>query len=103
MPGIQTDDDAIKEEKLKAALWYAIGQAVDTIAVKQDLNATPHFIGGLGELVFGQIENVASDLEAFAKHSGRTTIGVKDVMLLGRRNEALEDVLRSQAKAVAER
>ena len=101
MAGIQADDVS-KDEKLKAALWYSIGQTVDAVALSQDINATPHFIGGLSELVWSQIENVAHDLESFAKHSGRSTISTKDVLLLGRRNEGLGDVLRTQAPTAAE-
>ncbi|KAK3699180.1 MHF histone-fold complex component [Vermiconidia calcicola] len=103
MPGLQDADDATKEEKLKAALWYAIGQTVDGVALTQDLNATPHFIGGLSELVWAQIENVAQDLEAFAKHSDRQVINTKDVLLLGRRNEGLAQILKSQTNAVREK
>lgn len=96
MPEPQADDDT-KEEKLKAALWYSIGQTVDSVCVSQDLNATPHAIGALSELVWSQIENVAQDLEAFAKHSGRSTINSKDVVLLGRRNDGLKDLLQNEA------
>ena len=39
-------------------------------------------------------ENVAKDLESFAKHAGRTTVNTDDVLLLARRNEGLEAVLR---------
>ena len=102
MPGLQTDDE-MKDEKLKAALWYSIGQTVDGVGLEQDLNATPHFIGGLSEMVWGQIETVARDIEAFAKHSGRSTISTKDVILLSRRNEGLQELLNSQAKAVREK
>ena len=102
MPGLEADNQT-KEEKLKAALWYSTGQAVDSIAIDQDLNATPHFIGGLSELVWSQIENVAHDLEAFAKHSGRSTINTKDVLLLGRRNDNLADLLRREAKTVGDK
>lgn len=102
MPGLQADDET-KEEKLKAALWYAIGQEVDSVALAQNINATPHFIGGLSEMCYAQIENVAHDLEAFAKHAGRTTINSKDVVLLGRRNEGLEEVLKAQAKTVKQK
>lgn len=42
---MQADDDN-KEEKLKAALWYAVGQTVDSIALSQDFNADSKFIGG---------------------------------------------------------
>jgi centromere protein S len=38
---------------------------------------------------------VAKDLESFAKHANRTTVNTDDVMLLTRRNEGLEAVLRS--------
>ena len=100
MAGLETDE-ATKEERLKAALWYAMGQTVDSIALAQNLNATPHFIGGLSEFVWAQIENVTQDLEAFAKHSNRSTINTKDVLLLGRRNEALAEILRNQATAVS--
>lgn len=103
MPGLQTQDEASKEEKLKAALWYSIGQTVDAVAISQNLNATPHFIGGLSEMCWAQIENVAHDLEAFAKHGGRSTISAKDVVLLGRRNEGLSAVLQAEAKAVKDK
>ncbi len=99
MPGLQ-EDDATKEEKLKAALWYSIGQMIDSAALTQDLNATPHFIGGLSELVWVQVENAAQDLEAFAKHADRKTINTKDVVLLGRRNEGLKELLQDHAKTV---
>ena len=45
-------------------------------------------------------ENVSHDLEAFAKHAGRSTINTSDVLLLARRNEGLEDVLKQEAKTV---
>jgi len=96
-------DDVEKDEKLKAALWYSIGQTIDSVALGQDLNATPHFIGSLSEMVWSQIENVAQDLEAFAKHAGRSTINSKDVVLLGRRNDGLAEILRAQAKEAKEK
>lgn len=99
----QQAEPATAEEKLKAALWYSIGKTLDSIAVDQDINASPHFIGGLSEMVWGQIDNVARDLEAFAKHAGRTTITSKDVLLLGRRNEGLDEILQAKAKAVSGR
>jgi centromere protein S len=101
MLGLQADDEQ-KEEKLKAALWYSIGKTVDSVSTTQDFNATPHFIGGLSEMVWAQIDNAAHDLEAFAKHGGRTTINTKDVVLLGRKNEGLEAVLKAEAKRVKE-
>lgn len=99
MPDLQADSET-KEEKLKAALWYSIGQTVDSVCASQDLNVTPHAIGAVSELVWSQIENVAQDLEAFAKHSERSTISSKDVLLLGRRNDGLKDLLQKEADRV---
>jgi centromere protein S len=36
----------------------------------------------------------AQDLESFATHAGRRTIKIDDVMLLTRRNEGLETILK---------
>lgn len=41
------------------------------------------------------IENSSKDLESFAKHAGRTQINADDVLLLARRNEGLESLLRT--------
>ncbi|KAI9810689.1 MAG: hypothetical protein M1827_006148 [Pycnora praestabilis] len=83
------------EARLKSALWYSITQIVDHETLAMGVNATPQFIGALTEMVWAQIENVSKDLESFAKHAGRTTISIDDVLLLARRNEGLEDVLKA--------
>lgn len=54
-------------------------------------------------MVWAQIENVAMDLEAFARHAGRSTIGTDDVLLLTRRNEALEGVMRKWVEEKAKK
>ncbi|KAK5174940.1 MHF histone-fold complex component [Saxophila tyrrhenica] len=100
MPGLQGDDNT-KEEKLKASLWYSIGQMVDSAGLATDSNASPHFIGGLSELVWQQIQTAAQDVEAFAKHADRRIIATEDVVLLGRRSEGLKTVLQNQAKTVS--
>ena len=55
------------EQRLKSALWYAIGKTVDEETLGLGINATPQFIGALTEMVWAQIANVATDLESFAK------------------------------------
>ncbi|KAF2865338.1 kinetochore component CENP-S-domain-containing protein [Massariosphaeria phaeospora] len=87
---------AEREERLKSALWYAIGQFVDDECINRNLNATPRFIGALTELVYTQIANTSRDLETFSKHGGRRVINTDDVMLLTRRNEGLEEVLKKE-------
>lgn len=93
-------DDAQKEEKLKAALWYSTGKTVDAVTINQGLNATPHFTGALSEMCWAQIENAAKDLQAFAKHAGRDTIRAEDVLLLARRNDGLKEALEKEAMEV---
>ncbi len=110
-------------QRLKSALWYSIGQFVDDALLADELNATPQFIGALTELVYTQIgmsvlliviiattphhlplscinshrpANTSRDLETFSRHAGRRAINTDDVMLLTRRNEALEDILRQE-------
>lgn len=39
-------------------------------------------------------ENVATDLESFSRHAGRTTITTDDVLLLARRNQDLHSVIK---------
>ncbi|KAI5206744.1 hypothetical protein E4T39_02272 [Aureobasidium subglaciale] len=90
--------DEDKVDRLKSSLWYSIGTIVDAIALDQDLNATPQFIGSLTELVWNQILVSGADLEGFAKHAGRDTIDTKDVLLLVRRNEQLKEVLENALK-----
>jgi centromere protein S len=102
MPGLRADEDE-KEQKLKAALWYSVGQIVDAVTMSQGLHTTPHFVGGLSELCWAQIENATRDMETFARHAGRGTINSSDVVLLGRRNEGLEAILVQEIKAVKER
>lgn len=99
MPAL-TQNDAAAEERLKAALWHSIGKTVDAIALEEDFNANSAFIGALTELVHAKISTAATDMEAFAKHAGRSTINIKDVTLLARHNEALQEVLKDKAEAV---
>ncbi|KAJ9148253.1 hypothetical protein NKR23_g5131 [Pleurostoma richardsiae] len=82
-------------ERLKAALWFAIGKIVDEETLERNRNATPQFIGALTEMVWTQIENVAIDLESFSAHAGRTTIQTDDVLLLARRNQDLYGIIKA--------
>ncbi|KAJ5990150.1 hypothetical protein N7522_010357, partial [Penicillium canescens] len=92
---MEQNEEAGLEERLKSALWLSIGKIVDEETIKLGVNATPQFIGALTEMVWAQIETVSQDLESFAKHAGRSTVNVSDVMLLARRNEGLDSILRA--------
>ncbi|OJJ88283.1 CENP-S family protein [Aspergillus glaucus CBS 516.65] len=92
---MEQDERIGLEERLKSALWLSIGKIVDEETIKLGANATPQFIGALTEMVWAQIETSSQDLESFAKHAGRSTVNVSDVLLLARRNEGLESILRA--------
>ncbi|CAI7654361.1 hypothetical protein PCG10_001412 [Penicillium crustosum] len=92
---MEQTEEASLEERLKSALWLSIGKIVDEETIKLGVNATPQFIGALTEMVWAQIETISQDLESFAKHAGRSTVNVSDVMLLARRNEGLDLILRA--------
>ena len=106
-------------DRLKSTLWYHIGQLVDEETLNFGVNATPQYIGSLTELVWAQIGkpscflprsknprvddlsgNVATDLESFANHAGRNTIKTDDVLLLARRNEGLESILKQKIEEI---
>ena len=44
--------------------------------------------------------NTARDLEVFSKHGGRKVINTDDVMLLTRRNDALETMLKQELESM---
>ncbi|KAJ9613269.1 MHF histone-fold complex component [Cladophialophora chaetospira] len=90
-----TEADAL-QKKLRSALWFHVGKIVDEESLNLGVNATPQFIGSLMEFVWAHIGNTAVDLESFSKHAGRSTIKTDDVMLLSRRNEGLEQILRDE-------
>jgi len=87
--------DPALEERLKAALWFSIGKMVDDESVNLQCNATPQFIGALTEMTWNQIKNVATDLESFAQHAGRTTVTTDDVLLITRRNDELHAIMKN--------
>jgi centromere protein S len=49
---------------------------------------------------FAPAANTSHDLEVFAAHGGRKTITTDDVMLLTRRNDALETMLRRELEGM---
>ncbi|KAH8195700.1 hypothetical protein TruAng_010131 [Truncatella angustata] len=81
-------------ERLKAAIWFAVGKIADEESLRRNRNVTPQFIGALMEMVWLQIESVAMDLESFSRHAGRSTITTDDVLLLARRNSDLHGIIK---------
>lgn len=48
-------------QRLKSALWLAVGRIVDEETIKLGVDATPQFIGALTELVWAQIGTCHGD------------------------------------------
>ncbi|KAI1847231.1 hypothetical protein JX265_013356 [Neoarthrinium moseri] len=88
------ESDEEVRERLKAALWFAVGKIVDEESLRRNRNVTPQFIGALMEMVWLQIESVAIDLESFSRHAGRSTITTDDALLLARRNSDLHGIIK---------
>ncbi|ORY75676.1 kinetochore component CENP-S-domain-containing protein [Leucosporidium creatinivorum] len=92
------DAEPLSRQSLKAACWYTVAK----IAEEEESSNLPvavseHFVASLAELVFTQALTLGKDLEMFAKHANRTTVGVEDVKLAARRNDALYELLASEA------
>ncbi|KAK4458359.1 putative apoptosis-inducing taf9-like domain 1 family [Cladorrhinum samala] len=50
----QTEKEEVRE-RLKSALWFAIGKIVDEESLRRNRNATPQFIAALNDVVWNQI------------------------------------------------
>lgn len=55
-------------QRLKAALWFAIGKMVDEESLQRNRNATPQFIGALTDMVWHQIGTQAPSISVKTKH-----------------------------------
>ena len=66
-------------------MWTQIGESL--------LPAFPRLFQGRG---FADVcaENVATDLESFSSHAGRTTVTTDDVLLLARKNPDLLEIMK---------
>jgi hypothetical protein len=54
--GLPADESgSCKLQRLKAALWFAVGKMVDEETLRRNRNVTPQFIGALTEMVWAQI------------------------------------------------
>lgn len=71
---------------------------LDSQTAAMSTNVTSQLVASMTEVVFKQIQDVAKDVEGFARHAGRGTVSTKDVLLLARRNESLEDVMKDWVK-----
>ncbi|KAJ5643469.1 apoptosis-inducing TAF9-like domain 1 family protein [Penicillium longicatenatum] len=82
-------------ERLKIELYDCVSKIVDEETLKLDAMATPQFTNALLELAWSHLESAVVDVEAFAKHAGRSTVTPADVLMLCRRNDGLNQTLQT--------
>lgn len=92
MSARDNDNDKILAQ-LKGKLWYCIERQI-TEETPFDTTCTPSFTNALVELCYLQLVEMGKDLEAFARHAGRDTITVEDLMLLLRKTPHLQEMLK---------
>ncbi|KAF9909444.1 hypothetical protein EC991_008583 [Linnemannia zychae] len=74
-----SDNEEGPRERLKAAVWYTVGEICNTEKEKLNVAITPQLIASLTEIVYAQAETLGKDLEMFARHAKRSTINADDV------------------------
>lgn len=90
-------EEVLSRANLKSAIWYTVTKLVEEEEITLEVAASEHFVAVLSEMVFTQALGLGKDLESFARHAGRTTIGVEDVKLAARRNEMLYQLICTEA------
>lgn len=73
----------------------------ETTAQKHNLEVSSLVMTALAELTFKFTEVLATDTELFARHAGRKSVVMEDVLLAARRNEDVASSLRSMAEQFA--
>ncbi|KAF8930445.1 Centromere protein S [Dissophora ornata] len=73
------DNEEEPRERLKAAVWYIVGEICESQRADLNVVITPQLVASLAEVVFAQAESLGKDLETFSKHAKRSTVNVDDV------------------------
>lgn len=77
------------------AAHYAASTACREMSEQTGKLVTKEFVYGVAEAAVHILRTLAMDSEAFAHHRGSMEIEVADVALVSRRNEALQQEIRS--------
>lgn len=91
-PDIKENEKDKMISQLKGKLWYCIERQIND-ETPFDVTYTPNFANALVELCYMQLIEMGKDLEAFARHAGRETITIEDMMLLLRKTPDLQEML----------
>ncbi|KAM0793251.1 hypothetical protein ACM66B_000713 [Microbotryomycetes sp. NB124-2] len=96
MPKVKADEP-LSRQNLAAAVWYTVAKIAEEEEQNMNVTVSEHFVATLTELVFQQALSLGKDLERYAFHAGRDTVGVEDVKLACGRNEALYEHITTAA------
>ncbi|KAI8986513.1 kinetochore component CENP-S-domain-containing protein [Pilobolus umbonatus] len=92
-----------EQQELMTAVWHSVKLISEAEASRQGKVVTPAFVASLAETVYRQlVEIMATDLEAFARHSRRSVISMEDVKLCARRNDSLYEIISEEAKNMSD-
>ncbi|XP_065890403.1 centromere protein S-like isoform X2 [Dysidea avara] len=89
MASHETEDRLTREQRLKAALHFAVGRACEDVGRTTKVSFSREVIAAITETTFQKCESIAVDLELFAKHAKRLTVTNDDVKMVSRNNEQL--------------
>ncbi|KAI5476365.1 centromere protein S [Pseudohyphozyma bogoriensis] len=100
MPAEKKEKDVLSRQALKSAIWYTVTQLVEDEEIDLGVSCSEHFVAVLSEMVFTQALTLGKDLESFANHAGRSTVGVEDVKYQLISNEAVQHGLSLNALTI---
>ncbi|EPS62174.1 hypothetical protein M569_12619, partial [Genlisea aurea] len=87
-------DDSVAEALRDRFRLCAI--SIAEAEVKQNgMAVCPEIVACVSDLAFKYAQQLAKDLELFARHAGRKSVNMEDVILSAHRNEHLTSMLRS--------
>ncbi|KAK1282565.1 hypothetical protein QJS10_CPB22g00478 [Acorus calamus] len=91
----EREDDIEKAELLKDRFRLSAISIIQNEAKKHDMEASEAVVSCIADLAFKFSEQLAKDLELFARHANRKPVNMEDVILSAHRNEDLAASLRS--------
>ncbi|KAK1259242.1 hypothetical protein QJS04_geneDACA021790 [Acorus gramineus] len=91
----EREDDIEKAELLKDRFRLSAISIIQNEAKKHDMEASEAVVSCIADLAFKFSEQLAKDLELFARHANRKSVNMEDVILSAHRNEDLAASLRS--------
>eukprot|EP00961_Rhodomonas_salina_P264270 3571804-Rhodomonas_salina.1 len=98
----EEEGEVEESEEMVAAsqeLKYAVARIAHAQGQKGAVSISKQLVGCIHELALDFCETLQSDMEQFAKHAKRTTVGIDDVRLCARRNPKLLQLLDDFARA----